>query len=814
MPGSPITRRLHSRVLFTTPHETASPFEAPSLGRQASEAAADRQLDGADDMLNAEAPIILIDPHKIDDFMRFRLIFVGMLLFINSSTQGLHALFALYMEKVYAYDVRTMVNIYAAGTAFGLFVFPFGVLYDYFGPKLVIGVATIITALGHLLFGLTFAGHIEASVLRFCIYFALMNWGCYAFDVATLPAVLTYAPRDRAQPAGLLKTFSGLGASLISCLFRGFFDNHFDHLMYFLAALVFFFGVIGTIFISDAPYRINRWENSRITLKERLRRYLIRNRYMSQLMPKRRFAVLAIVLLVLNVYLSIQAICAAYYRDTMTVGQYRGLAIGAILIVLCVLFMVVPIRAIDGHTEQDHAVIQKAREKERELAEKQGLRMRDLNEGRGAARESAEEDEAQTRQQAEDQDVESEAIEIETPSDNALGQASLHASESALPYGGSSHHKSSRKNADEESDTQSRNYRPVEPEANLVEAEGLVPLEESSENAPQLTQHWLNNASILSNIIPSGAPSRHGDDDHEAAEMDVVTREVSTYNRPYVETITVCGEVFVPPVYETTFLQSLTYVDLWLLWYTVFVVWGVGMTLTANWNIRVMVGTIYTGLDYKTYVLLATMAGISTAFGRVSMGPFEMFLLYLGKKRGVMLPATIALPLPSAVLALALIFYLSFPGNYSLIVVYLLTGTAYGFSTSLTIYLLGIIFRHDIGMHYGFCWFGASLGIVLLYRVLFFHVYDHHKLVLPPGVPIDTHGVCLGRDCMRTTLIVYLVLVVSSIAAGYWLHHRYWTLVQGKMKYKRVITHFVKKRIRRIKGRMQKGDAANGGKAQ
>ncbi|ESL05576.1 hypothetical protein TRSC58_06770 [Trypanosoma rangeli SC58] len=812
MSDLPSLQPLPSRVVFATPHESDLPLERPSQERQQKRSVTGRQLENAEALLNNEAPIILIDQHKINDFMRFRMVFIGMLIFINSSTQGLHALFSIYMGKVYGYDVRTMVNIYAAGTAFGLFVFPFGVMYDFFGPKIVVGIATVITALGHLLFGLTFAGHIKASETRFCIFFALMNWGCYAFDVAALPAVLTYTPRDRAQPAGLLKTFSALGSSLISCIFRGFFNNHFDNLMYFLTVLVLAFGVIATVCISDAPYRINRWENSRITLKERLRRYLIRNRYMSQLIPKRRFAVLSVVLLVMNVYLSIQAVCAAYYSDQMTVGQYRGLAIGAILIVLCILFLVVPLHSIDGDTLQDQTVLQRANEKARELEERRGISAKRANEGAHNGREEVA-DEEHTQQQEEDRYGASEAVEIEDPSRDALDVPLRRASDPAVPYGRSSEHDGVKKNAGDKKDGANSEYLPVEVEANLIEAENLIPMENTSENGPQLTQHWLNNSSIATNMRPSNAPSGAEEDEQDTAGMDVLTRQVSTYDRPYVETVTVCGEVFVTPIYETTFLQSLTYVDLWLLWYTVFVVWGVGMAMTANWNIQAMVGTVFVGLDYKTYVLFATMSGISTALGRVSVGTFEILLVYFGKKTGVLLPATVALPFPSAVLALALIFYLSFPGNYSLIAVYMIAGCAYGFSTSLTIYVIGIIFRHDIGMHYGFCWFGASLGIVLLYRVLFFHVYEGHETVVASSATGRAYARCFGRDCLRTTLIVYLVLAVSSIGTSYWLHYRYWKLVHGKLKYKRVITHFVKKRFRRI-NEMRKKDGANGGGAQ
>ncbi|KEG09040.1 hypothetical protein DQ04_05931000, partial [Trypanosoma grayi] len=669
---------------------------------------------------NHNNPVVVIDPKKISDFQRFRFIFVGMLLLINTSTQGLHALFGVYIETIHRYDIRTMVDIFAAGTAFGLFVFPFGAMYDFFGPRIVFAIATVITSLSHLLFALTFSGHIDPSKTRYSVYFAMMNWGCYAFDVAALPTVLTYAPRDRAHPIGMLKTFSGLGPSIISCIFRGFFNDRYDNLMYFLMTIVLVFGVIGTVFLDNAPYEVTRWKERHITLKEKLSLLLVRNRYMSQLLPKRRFHIMSVILVILNVYLTTQSICAAYYKDSMTKGRYRGLAIGAIVIVLFIFILLVPLHQLDGPTAQDQAVIEKAREVENHLAEERRKRHAKSH-GRRA---SSPTDPRSGMDGHYEETTSVEAI----PANYADVQSAL----GTVPVQSTDSIEMMRDTEDEKIEERSQHhpYQPVDPDASLIEAIDLIPLEEDGEEEHGDTAHWLRNTSLA-------VRKRHSElaSTVDTAEMEVVTRGVSTYDHPYVETITVCGEVFVTPIYETSFLQSLTYIDLWLLFYTTFVVWGVGMTMTGNWNIRVMVGSRYTQLEYKTYVLFATMSGVSTAFGRVIIGLYEVLLLYVGQRMGVSLPATIGFPIPSILLTLALIFYLAFPDNLSLIVVYLVAPFAYGFSGSITIYVIGIIFKRDIGMHYGFCILGAALGIVLFYRLLFFGVYDRHKLVFPPNGP-------------------------------------------------------------------------------
>lgn len=45
-------------------------------------------------------------------------------------------------------------------------------------------------------------------------------------------------------------------------------------------------GLVGTVYMEDAPYIVNRWRQRTLTPREQLRCYLIRNRYMAQLMPR------------------------------------------------------------------------------------------------------------------------------------------------------------------------------------------------------------------------------------------------------------------------------------------------------------------------------------------------------------------------------------------------------------------------------------------------------------------------------------------------------------------------------------------------
>lgn len=123
-------------------------------------------------------------------------------------------------------------------------------------------------------------------------------------------------------------------------------------------------GLVGTVYMEDAPYIVNRWRQRTLTPREQLRCYLIRNRYMAQLMPRQRFLYSTIILVVLNVYLTVQAVCAAYFQDSMTTAKYRGIVIGAIIITVSTCILAVPAHALDGLSPQDKQVIEAAKQKE------------------------------------------------------------------------------------------------------------------------------------------------------------------------------------------------------------------------------------------------------------------------------------------------------------------------------------------------------------------------------------------------------------------------------------------------------------------
>lgn len=83
--------------------------------------------------------------------------------------------------------------------------------------------------------------------------------------------------------------------------------------------------------------------------------------------------------------------------------------------------------------------------------------------------------------------------------------------------------------------------------------------------------------------------------------------------------------------------------------------WGVGLTLTANWNIEIMMLARYMQTDYKLYILFASMSGVTTAGGRVVLGLYELYLPMLADKLNMTIPLTIGYPIASIGMLLSMI---------------------------------------------------------------------------------------------------------------------------------------------------------------
>uniref|UniRef100_A0A0A9WGX5 Monocarboxylate transporter 2 n=1 Tax=Lygus hesperus TaxID=30085 RepID=A0A0A9WGX5_LYGHE len=156
------------------------------------------------------------------------------------------------LSDVYKFSQNDITTISTVGIVVGYLTFPFGILYDYYGPKPILLIGVICICFGTLLFAFTFDNTIGHSVGGLAIINAIFNLGTALFDMGTVITVLSWFPLDRGFVVGCLKTMTGLGSSFLSTLYGAYFNNNNTTYMYFLLAISASIGVVA-MFISYLP---------------------------------------------------------------------------------------------------------------------------------------------------------------------------------------------------------------------------------------------------------------------------------------------------------------------------------------------------------------------------------------------------------------------------------------------------------------------------------------------------------------------------------------------------------------------------------
>ncbi|KAL7700289.1 Nodulin-like/Major Facilitator Superfamily [Lotmaria passim] len=320
--------------------------------------------------------VITLDLHNqrpISESRRFAFMALATFAMICASTSYAFNLFSGELQRKYNYDSRQMSSINTVGMVFCYFLLPYGFTYDYLGPLPLYILACVLAPLGLLLMGLTFQGVVKGSVVRFCVFNALLSLGSQLFDLATVVTMLSMFPTKRGWVVALLKTLMGLGSAIIGSLKTGFFKipaNYF----YFLMSVVVVIGILCLIFIRLPSYHLTGYEQSHLSEEEKARRAARIGAYLVKEPPMWRFYFGIALILVLVVYLPTTSAVAAFVK--LPSNGPQSFAIVTVVLSCCFLIMMVPCPYLDRLTTK--------RPKQTEEAAAAEEMMDDIGEGTAA----------------------------------------------------------------------------------------------------------------------------------------------------------------------------------------------------------------------------------------------------------------------------------------------------------------------------------------------------------------------------------------------------------------------------------------------
>ncbi|XP_050340572.1 uncharacterized protein LOC126766968 [Bactrocera neohumeralis] len=301
----------------------------------------------------AHAAVQTIDARgqkPLSEFKRFAMMTAATFAMICASTSYAYNIISGNIQNQYGYKFRDMSNISTVGMVFCYFLLPYGTLLDLFGPRIIYTIGCVLFPLGALLFGLTFQGVIGGSVVRFCVYNAMLSLGSQLFDLASVVVMLSVFPTRKGWVIALLKTMMGLGQAIIACMKQGFFAEHTANYFYFLIALVVVIGVLVQLLVKLPPYHLTNWELKHMPAEKQAKRLATRAVYLKQEPPMWRFYFGVAVLIALVIYLPMTSAIGAFCKDNISKNAAQTFAIIAVVLTCCLLLMMVPFPYLDRLT--------------------------------------------------------------------------------------------------------------------------------------------------------------------------------------------------------------------------------------------------------------------------------------------------------------------------------------------------------------------------------------------------------------------------------------------------------------------------------
>lgn len=288
---------------------------------------------------------------------RFSMLVCGMFCSIAIGALYAYSLITKRLTDDFHFTQNDITTISTVGIVIGYCTLPFGIIYDYVGPKPIFAMGLIFNALGTLLFALTFEGKIGHSVGGLAIINAVMNLGSALFDMGSILTVLSWFPLDRGLVVACMKTTTGLGSSFISTLYGTYFNNDNSRYMYFLMAWSIVIGLIAIVVVYLPPFHVTGLREKAYTDDRRLRAVKYQNVYMRHKAPIKRFVVAFCLVIALLITICTRSVVFVFV-DSPTNAQMNPPAIIMIVLYVLLLCTALPIPWLDsqpGSYDSEHA---------------------------------------------------------------------------------------------------------------------------------------------------------------------------------------------------------------------------------------------------------------------------------------------------------------------------------------------------------------------------------------------------------------------------------------------------------------------------
>ena len=166
-----------------------------------------------------------------------------------------------YLLGVYSPQVKAILNltqldlqdISSIGNVGQYATIDAGIIFDLLGVRATIVIGVLLNALGYLLFWAGLKGSVPNSAGMMSLYAFLWNHGSSCIDVSSLSSSIRNFPKNKGLVIGMVKSFFGLSASILTVLYTIFYKPDVISFLEFIAILIPSISLLGGIFQSVVP---------------------------------------------------------------------------------------------------------------------------------------------------------------------------------------------------------------------------------------------------------------------------------------------------------------------------------------------------------------------------------------------------------------------------------------------------------------------------------------------------------------------------------------------------------------------------------
>lgn len=218
----------------------------------------------------------------------------------------------------------------------------------------------------------------------------------------------------------------------------------------------------------------------------------------------------------------------------------------------------------------------------------------------------------------------------------------------------------------------------------------------------------------------------------------------------------------IAPQYQTAFVESVCTPQLWALAYSLFGIFGAQMVIIVNARF-IYAAVAESSISEELATLLTVFNGVGSALGRILMSIFEVWTQKRPAEERI--PLTVALFIPSTAVLLSSLLLLFAPKEL-LVVPFVLTALANGFSAATVVLVMRTLYAKDIANHYNFMSLASVAASILLNKLLYGEWYTREATQRGGTL-------CFGRSCIFVPFAVMSVIVFTTLFTDYYVHRCY-----------------------------------------